>query len=170
MRVAHRIGRQATTQEVATPMRTNRTPVDRFWSKVNFTDTCWLWTDALTWGYGRFTAELGSGKMVKAHRYAYEFCVAQVPDDLELDHLCRVKHCVNPDHLEAVTHRENTLRGIGPSAQLARQTHCASGHEFTEANTYIRKFGSMTNRTCRQCRRERMRQYRTETVEAIGAQ
>jgi len=119
----------------------------RFWSKVEFTDTCWLWT-ACKWsnGYASFSQD---GRRTLGHRYAYEFCVGPIPAGLKLDHTCRVKHCVSPDHLEPVTSRENTLRGIGPSAVNARKTHCNQGHEFTDENTYV--FPDGRQRQCRTC-------------------
>lgn len=83
--------------------------IDRFWSKVNKTDSCWIWTATLyDSGYGRFRY---NNKWNKAHRIAYNFLVGEIPEGLELDHLCRVRCCVNPDHLEPVTHRENMVRG-----------------------------------------------------------
>ncbi len=125
------------------------TLTERFWSKVQFTDTCWLWTGATrgSRGYGDFA--LDTKHNVRAHRWAYEFCTGPIPADLEPDHLCRVRHCVNPDHLEAVTHRENTLRGIGWAGTHARKTHCIHGHSFDEENTIRVPNG----RECRECRR-----------------
>jgi site-specific DNA-cytosine methylase len=84
----------------------------RFWSKVEKTDTCWLWRGALNeHGYGIFGRE-ASKDTVRAHRWAFENVVGQIPDGLDLDHLCRVRHCVRPDHLEPVTNQENTRRGV----------------------------------------------------------
>jgi hypothetical protein len=83
-----------------------------------------------------------------AHRLFYEQLVGPIPDGLQLDHLCRVRHCVNPDHLEPVTQTANVLRGIGPTAVNAGKTHCVHGHPFTPDNTYINKQG---NRHCRAC-------------------
>ena len=82
---------------------------DRFWAKVQKTDTCWLWTAyRLPSGYGQFGL---NGKMVYAHRWSYEQVHGPIPKGMHIDHLCRVKHCVNPDHLEVVTCRENAMRG-----------------------------------------------------------
>jgi len=71
-----------------------------------------------------------AGKVQSGHRFAYEALRGPIPDGLQIDHLCRVPRCVNPDHLEAVDNRTNTLRGIGPTAQLARATTCLNGHPF----------------------------------------
>ena len=121
-------------------------PVARLWSYVDRTATCWLWTGAKsTGGYGRI---YWSGKLLQAHRVVYELERGPIPDGLELDHLCRVRSCVNPDHLEPVTSRENLLRGVGASAANARRTACENGHEFTPENTY-RWRGTRGCKTCR---------------------
>jgi hypothetical protein len=119
-------------------------------------DGCWLWAGAHDpEGYGHFW---NGQRAVVAHRWAYESFVGPVPSDLELDHLCRVRDCVNPDHLEAVSHRENSLRGVGQSAIHAGKTHCDNGHPFDQANTYVwdgRRFCRACNRaTQARCRRE----------------
>jgi aspartate carbamoyltransferase regulatory subunit len=99
-------------------------------------------------GYGHFFL---NGKTVHAHRYAYELTVALIPDGLVPDHLCRNRGCVNPNHLEPVTRRENTLRGDTVASAESKQTHCIHNHEFTVENTYIAKSGK---RQCRTCARE----------------
>lgn len=82
----------------------------RFWMKVSFTESCWLWTAQTDRaGYGRF--HLGE-TTVQAHRWAYEFCVGSIPDGLQIDHFCRVHNCVLPEHLEPVTAKENVQRGL----------------------------------------------------------
>lgn len=122
-----------------------RTPEERFWRKVKRTDLCWLWQGAKNnEGYGTFWV---APHVVAPHRFAYELLVGAVPDGLELDHLCRVVSCVNPDHLEAVTHAENMRR-----AKVATRSHrCKRGHEFTSENTYVKPDGT---RCCRICRRQ----------------
>lgn len=129
----------------------NRTVEERFWAKVNKTDTCWLWT-ACTFsnGYGKFAIRHNYSR--GAHRVAYELSRGPIPSGLSLDHLCRVTLCVRPDHLEAVTHRVNVLRGTSPSAISAVKTHCPQGHEYTEANTYRDKKGKRACRTCARVR------------------
>lgn len=124
----------------------------RFWAKVNKgeADECWLWTGwKFVTGYGRMKIR---GRAVPAHRLAYELLVGAIPDGLTIDHLCRNHACVNPAHLEPVTHRENVLRGISPSARQARQTHCKRGHPLSGANLVVRCDGA---RICMACRRDR---------------
>lgn len=141
------------TQEIVPPMPRYSSTPERFFAKVEFTDSCWLWTAGKTTaGYGQISI---GGKLVYAHRYSYEFCIGPIPDGLTLDHLCRVRCCILPDHLEPTTHRENILRGEGLTAQQSRQTCCVHGHEFTEANTY-RAPGAPRKRACRACRKMRL--------------
>lgn len=123
------------------------TPEQRFWSKVDKTDSCWLWTGALhDLGYARFQSD---GKRVYAHRYSYELVNGSIPDGLTIDHLCRVRHCVNPDHLEAVTHRENLRRSAFQVTSInASKTHCPRGHRYSGRD----KRGW---RECRQCQKAR---------------
>jgi hypothetical protein len=121
---------------------------ERFLAKVSLDETtgCWLWTGAITGvGYGVLSFE---GRKYNAHKMAYRHWTGEVPEGLQLDHLCRVRHCVNPAHLEPVTHRENSLRGTGAPARNAVKTHCKHGHEFTPENTRIRPNGW---RACRAC-------------------
>lgn len=124
------------------------TPQSRFWSKVDKTDTCWLWTGAkIPKGYGRFW---DGRRCAYAHRFAYELLVAPIPDGLSIDRLCRVPSCVNPAHLEPVTTRENNLRGVGIAAINIGKTHCPQGHPYSAENTYRYKSGP-PYRKCRAC-------------------
>jgi len=121
--------------------------VDRFWAKVVQSGDCWTWTACLNPdGYGQFWV---SGRAVKAHRFAYEQMVGEIPAGLELDHLCRNRSCVNPDHMDAVTHKVNVLRGVGVTAMHALKTECPQGHPLSGANLYPLPGG----RTCRECKK-----------------
>ena len=117
-------------------------------------DGCWQWQMKLTTGgYGKWCHD---GRVTPAHRRVYELLVGPIPDGLDLDHLCRNRGCVNPEHLEPVTNRENVLRGISPHARNARRTHCAQGHEFTAEN--IRR-DARGHRQCRECARLRSQRH-----------
>lgn len=121
----------------------------RLMSKIDKSGSCWYWLGAVTsTGYGNFYLQ---GKYLGAHKAVYQMLIGPVPEGLELDHLCRVRACVNPDHLEPVTHRENDLRGVGVSAVNIVKTHCDQGHPFNERNTYHRPDKPST-RDCRRCR------------------
>lgn len=93
----------------------------------------------------------GRNRFTHSHRFAYELLVGPVPEGMQLDHLCRNRWCCNPEHLELVTPRENTLRGVGPSAVNAVKTHCKNGHEFTPENTRVDQ--RTGERGCWTCRR-----------------
>lgn len=108
---------------------------------------CWLWIGSVdTWGYAQFNLD---GKRVSAHRWSYEHYVGAIPDGLQIDHLCRVQCCVNPDHLEPVTAQENVLRRY---KAVGRRTHCRRGHPYTGDNLTINKDGSQICRTCNRMR------------------
>lgn len=124
----------------------------RFWSKVQAqADGCWLWTAALTTGgYGHFYYWR---RHAGAHRLAYEDLVSPIPDGKEIDHLCRVRHCVNPLHMEPVTRRTNLLRGQCIPSRNAAKTHCPRGHPYGFLNTYVerKRNGHFRARRCRIC-------------------
>ena len=129
----------------------------RFWAMVEQTPGCWNWRGVTTSGYGRIKVH---GHTVVAHRVAWELLRGPIPEGLTLDHLCRNRGCVNPDHLEPVTGRENTLRGVGASAQQARKTHCKRGHPFDEKNTRACLRRGKPYRECRTCKAMHMRERR----------
>lgn len=150
------------------------TTEERFWAKVDKQDGgCWLWTAALSGGtgYGQFYTEMheidGETKprKVGAHRFAYEALVGPIPQGLDLDHLCRVRHCVNPAHLEPVTRSENTKRGE-TGAHWAKRTHCGKGHPLSGSNLRKQADG---RRICRQCAREASARYRVRKAKAAVA-
>lgn len=132
------------------------TPTDvRFFKFVDkWYDGCWRWMGGFHHsGYGLFTPY--QSKTVWAHRFSYELAKGPIPDGLVIDHLCRVPSCVNPDHLEAVTPRENALRGNTIPAANAAKTHCKNGHEYTPENTYLT---SKNQRQCRICNKVKNRE------------
>lgn len=147
-------------QPIIAPPRLADTPVfglpERFWDKINVTEQgCWEWNGTLhRKGYAQ--CKLG-GRTRQTHRVAYTVLVGPIPDGLDIDHLCRVRRCVNPSHLEPVTAAENNRRAArakGRNAR-ARKTHCPQGHPYDEANVYTDPRG---DRQCRTCRRERNRE------------
>lgn len=119
--------------------------------RVTPDDGCWVWTRRVNRkGYGSFSY---MGKERPVHRVSYELFVGPIPEGLQLDHLCRVRACVNPAHLEPVTCRENLMRGETLAARQAGMTSCHRGHPFTPENTYIRPSSNI--RECRACWRMR---------------
>jgi len=126
----------------------------RFWSKVDKQFLgCWLWSSTVgKKGYASFRAQ---GKTSTAHRFIYQVFNGPVGKDSHVDHLCRVRHCVNPSHLEAVSLHENVVvRGQGLSAENSRKTHCKNGHEFTGKNLSVVNGG----RRCVTCLNKKQRE------------
>lgn len=108
---------------------------------------CWLSLIGLTQNGYSIVKYHGEPRL--AHRLFYEHYKGRIPENLTLDHLCRVRCCVNPDHLETVSHRENCLRGTAFVVENANKTSCINGHSFNLENTYMTKTGA---RQCRRCR------------------
>ena len=136
----------------------NNELAQRFWSKVDASggvDSCWFWTGGCT-GNGYGAIQVGS-RMLRAHRLVYEFFIGLIPPGLTIDHLCRNTKCVNPSHLEAVTNKDNVLRGVGVTAENARKERCPEGHHYDLLNTHIDPTG---RRHCRACNNEASRQWR----------
>ena len=118
---------------------------------VDVVSGCWLWSGTISdKGYGRIWINERRAS-VYAHRISYELHREAIPAGLVLDHLCRVRHCVNPAHLEPVTITTNVMRGDTISTRHAAKTHCKRGHPFDEANTIRRR--SVVGRDCRACHR-----------------
>ena len=128
-------------------------------SKVSVSDEgCWLWTGGkFQNGYGMFMLQ---GKLRRVHRVMYVWTRGELPEDLQIDHTCKVKACVNPLHMEPVTLRENVRRSNGWGGIESRKTHCENGHEFTPENTARRGDPSRGWRECKQCRRDISRRYK----------
>ena len=135
---------------------------ERFWQKVDLNGpippyapglgSCWMWTACIgtgtKGGYGQFRVGL---QIKKAHRLSYEWLNGPIPEELELDHLCRVRSCVRPSHLEAVTLITNQRRGF-LGERNRQKTHCPQGHPYDGANTRASKVGQ---RLCKECHRLR---------------
>lgn len=122
---------------------------NRFWSKVNRTDTCWLWTAGKNnHGYGTFKL---NDKPRKAHRIAYELSVGPIPHGLNVLHHCDNPPCVNPNHLFIGTQEDNVRDMTFKSRHYQqKKTHCPQGHEYSSDNTYITPDST---RACRECKR-----------------
>jgi hypothetical protein len=133
--------------------------LERFWRSVEVGHPlgCWWWIGkGSTHGYGRFTfgrRSLGERRDVYAHRFAYEALIGPIPDGMQLDHLCRNRVCVNPDHLEIVTSAVNTSRGWPTTS-----TTCKRGHRLSGTNLYIQP--STGRRCCQLCKDASIRRYR----------
>lgn len=120
--------------------------VSRFmhYVEINHANGCWEWTGAFDRsGYGAFKDQ---GKKINSHRWSYRHFKGEPPKGLDIDHLCRVRKCVSPEHLEAVTRKVNVQRGL---AAQERKTHCIHGHAYTPENTYRYPDGARECRTCK---------------------
>lgn len=145
-----------------------RPVIDRLAEKIDFTshpDGCWIWQGSLVQGYGQLSVgSKADGSMTKrrAHRLLYLLVVGEVEDGLELDHLCRNRACVNPDHLEPVTRRENQRRGDTIFGRADGRPHCLHGHPWTERTTYIKPDGVKSCRICKSESAKRRRMARSQ--------
>jgi len=136
--------------------------IDRFLKKTKVCKSgCIIWTGSIRRnGYGRFRYD---GKIGTAHRWIYQYYYGEIPKGLFIDHVCRMKACVNIDHLRAVTPKQNAIENnVGPIAINALKTSCIHGHVFANDNVYIPSNG---HRICRECAKNRMSVYRKEDPE-----
>ncbi|MCA1844613.1 MAG: HNH endonuclease [Actinobacteria bacterium] len=135
------------------------TPFERTWNKFLVDDGCWLWTASIDAdGYGRLGKGSDPTQPTKAHVVLWNALRGPVPEGMELDHLCQVKHCVNPAHLEPTTHLVNCQRR--PQYQ-SEKTHCPQGHPYDEENTY----DNQGRRHCRACMKVRNAKYEVKRKE-----
>lgn len=137
--------------------------METFWNKVKKTDTCWLWTGSNNGvGYGEIRIK---GKKFYTHRLSYEWSKGKIPKGYQIDHLCRVPACCNPEHLEAVTPKVNVNRGNTAKPHFIK-THCVNGHEYAKFE-YKRNDGK--GRNCSECVRNASREYQRRKREKLLA-
>lgn len=137
------------------PLDFTEVEVARILSRVAVDDGCWLWTGHVNkaTGYGDFSFWHGKQMCARAHRAVYTVLVGPIPEGMTLDHLCMVKACVRPSHLEPVSHQENVARAFaatGPVGGAVNTGMCRKGHVFTDANTIVNS--TTGRRQCRTCR------------------
>ncbi|MFE7535252.1 HNH endonuclease signature motif containing protein [Streptomyces rhizosphaericola] len=135
---------------------------ERLWSQIKRGPGCWLWSGATLQGYGQLRWR---GASHRAHRVVYELLIGAVPEGFELDHLCRVRNCCNPQHLEAVTRRTNNARGLSPTAHNRRKTSCPQGHDY---DIRLERRGGVERR-CSRCEKEKRRARTEREAEARRA-
>ena len=147
-------------------------PVEkRFWARVQKTAGCWIWTGsaAVSRGGLRYGQISIGGRTDRKNHYVHvlsyrlHYGADSIPDGHEIDHLCKNTLCVRPDHLEAVTHRENMRRGGSPAGVNARKTHCPRDHEYTPENTRWYR----NKRKCKTCERERYQALKRSQERAV---
>lgn len=129
-------------------------------TRVDSETGCIIWTgNADTSGYGRLKIH---GRHQRVHRLAYELARGPIPAGLQIDHLCRVRECANPDHMEPVTGKENLRRS---PLYCANKTHCPQGHPYAGDNLYVARCGA---RHCRACKRIRSRRYKATQRQQVA--
>jgi len=133
---------------------------------------CWLWAGAVNssgYAIGRLGTPSGARGSDRVHRTAYKLFCGDIPSGYEIDHLCRVRSCVNPEHLEPVTPIENWRRGNAPSAKASRRDHCIHGHPYAPDNLYLFKDGSRACRICVLARGRLRREARRMAAQEVTA-
>ena len=129
-----------------------------FYERVDISNgNCWNWIGHVCKRTGYGMGSPSHHKKYLAHRLSYELFVGVIPNNLQIDHICRNRKCTNPEHLRVVTAKENVLCGEGITAKNARKTHCPHGHEYGGNNLYIKPSGA---RVCRTCKRKTDRERR----------
>lgn len=147
----------------------DKTLLKRFNAKYEVDEKtgCWNWTAYINkGGYGEIS---NWPKVLVASRASYELFVGKIPEGLQIDHLCRNRKCVNPEHLEPVTNKENSRRGIAVEVTKERyknQTHCKYGHPLFGENLYMPP--SNGQRVCITCRKRRKRDHYRKTHSDVG--
>lgn len=155
--------------------RKRKPPLERFHAFVKKCEgprssPCWVWQGALSNGYGNFTLSRPR-RNITAHKWYWEHINGPKPMGMDLDHLCRNRSCVNPEHLELVTRSTNILRGNLPSTNTQRalaRTHCPQGHPYSEDNTYLERTSKgQVKRHCRICRsiRQKLRNAKLRNID-----
>jgi hypothetical protein len=146
------------------PLLQKPTLEEKIFSRIEEDESgCWLWTGTrVGTGYGQLDVD---GRKRPAHRVVYEFLVGEIPKGLDLDHLCRVRRCVNPWHLDPVTRQVNIIRGGKPKIN-AGKTRCPHGHPYDNENTIVYK-GSRFCRTCRNARQKAYHEKKRGMLSAI---
>lgn len=142
-------------------MRKKQNLTKRLKSKIHINDNgCWCWTGAVfskvngKYAQIRMTSNEKKSCLRYAHRVSYEHFVGPVPEGKELDHLCRNTLCINPQHLEPVTHKENMLRRVD-----INKKYCKHGHKMEDDNVYLNPKGARECRTCRKISQKKFRAY-----------
>jgi hypothetical protein len=146
-------------EEITPPSGISERQLKTFYTYLSKDGSCILWNGALGRGYALYTI---NGKLSVLHRTLWIQQKGPL-GDRQLDHLCRKRNCINLDHLEPVSNKENILRGIGPSAINKRKTHCPKNHAFDKENTYLDPLG---RRHCRECSRKHSRNWKAKNRQA----
>lgn len=153
-RVSEQIGQTGRQASPLAALQSAELP-PRIASRITIVNDCWTWTGSKNSdGYGRIHRD---GRDLMAHRVVYEMLVGAIPPGLQTDHLCRNRGCVRPSHLELVTSRENTLRGVSAVANALRTNRCVHGHAFEGRNLIVRIRAGRHLRVCRVCLNDRGR-------------